>query len=225
MTNSKIQYLIFDLDDTVYTNASGLFAEVGERIEGWVARALDLSPEDAQTLRQEYFSAYGTTMSGLLHHHPELDIDDYLDDVHCIDISPYLRPSAALRAMLERLPVTKAIFTNAIADWAEKVLGRLGIRDCFSVIIDVRAVDYWGKPHPGAYERALEILDVPGDACIFVDDQARNLRKASEFGMRTVLVRPGGEAGDGVDYAVDTILDVEPIVIRLIGGAAENPTS
>lgn len=213
----KIQYLIFDLDDTIYTNASGLFAEVGERIEAWVARALALPAEAARDMRREYFLAYGTTMSGLLHHHPEVDIDDYLDDVHRIEIDRYLHPARELREMLDRLPVTKVIFTNAISDWAERVLNRLGVRECFSAIIDVRAVNYWGKPHPDAYRRALEILNAPGEACILIDDQARNLQQAAEFGMRTILVRPGGRAEEGVDYAVPAILEVEPILRELIG--------
>ncbi len=207
-------YLLFDLDDTLYTNASGLFGEVGALIEAWVARALDLTPEEAQALRQRYFEAYGTTMTGLLRHHPEADIDDYLEFVHTVEIHPYLQPSPPLQAMLERLPAPKAIFTNAISGWAERVLAALGVREHFELIIDVRAVGYQGKPHPLAYERALALLGVSGAACILLDDQARNLQAAKAFGMRTLLVRAGAEAEEGVDAAVPHILAAEPILQR-----------
>jgi putative hydrolase of the HAD superfamily len=205
-------YLLFDLDDTLYTNASGLFGEVGRLIETWLARELHLSAAEAHALRQHYFEAYGTTMAGLLRDHPELDIDAYLEFAHGADLDAYLSPSPALDAMLARLPLPKAIFTNAIASWAERVLHTLAISHHFEVIVDVRAVDYRGKPAPEAYELALALLDVPGPACILVDDQARNLQAAKEFGMGTILVRAGAEPVAGVDAVVGGILEVEPVI-------------
>ncbi len=213
----QLRYLLFDLDGTLYTGASGLFTEVGRRIDVWTARALDISLAEAQTLRTRYFHAYGTTMAGLLRHQPEVDIDDYLEYVHEIRVERYLAPNPALGAMLERLPVRKAVFTNAIASWAERILEHFAIREHFTAIVDVRAVDYLGKPKPEAYARALALLGVPGTACVFLDDQARNLQAGAEFGMRTVLVRAGQEPGDGVDFAVDTILEAEPVLQRLLG--------
>jgi len=211
-----LRYLLFDLDDTLYTGASGLFAEVGRRIEVWMAQALDIPPAEAQTLRQRYFHEYGTTMAGLLRHHPEVDIDDYLEYVHEIRVERYLAPNPALGAMLGRLPARKAVFTNAIASWAERILECLAVREHFTAIVDVRAVDYLGKPKPEAYARALALLDVPGTACVLLDDQARNLQVGADLGMRTVLVRVGQEPGAGVDFAVDTILDAEPVLQRLL---------
>ncbi|MGC9357308.1 MAG: pyrimidine 5'-nucleotidase [Anaerolineae bacterium] len=211
---THIEYLLFDLDDTLYTNASGLFGEIAVLIEEWLARELALSPEEAYQLHKRYFCDYGTTMAGILRHHPELDIDDYLEYVHDVDLNPYLAAEERLDAMLTRLPVTKIIFTNAIASWAERVLRALGVREHFDLIIDVRSVDYKGKPRSEAYEMTLDLLGVPGTDCILIDDQARNLKIASDYGMRTILVRPGGEAGAGVDVAVDSIFEIEPPIQR-----------
>ena len=211
-----IQYILFDLDATLYTDTTGLFTVVGQRIEAWLSRMLHVSPEQAKVLRRKYYWAYGTTMAGLLRHHPELDVDEYLDHVHAIDVCHYLAPNPALDAILHALPAAKAIFTNGISDWADRVLTRLGIREHFGLIIDVRATHYRGKPWPEAYQHALAILNGPGDACVFLDDQPRNLTAASEFGMRTVLVARGGCPAAGVDFAVDSILDVGPILQRLL---------
>jgi putative hydrolase of the HAD superfamily len=175
----------------------------------WTARALDIPLAEAQALRARYFHKYGTTMAGLLRHHPEVDIDDYLEYVHEIRVERYLAPNPALGAMLERLPARKAVFTNAIVSWAERILEHFAIREHFTTIVDVRAVDY-----------LLALLGVPGTACVFLDDQARNLQAGAEFGMRTVLVQAGREPGDGVDFAVDTILDAEPVLQRLLGRAS-----
>lgn len=210
-----MEYVLFDLDDTLYTNDTGLFAELGTRLVDWVAQQLNISLEESAALRRDYFVNYGTTMRGLLLHHPEVDIDAYLDYVHDIDISRYIAPNPALDDMLSRLNVTKAVFTNSVADWAERILQQLGVRHHFTHIIDVRAVDYQSKPHPHAFERALEILGVPASACVMVDDQVSYLRGAVDAGMRTVLVRKGEVATSGIDYAVGHILEVEPILQTL----------
>jgi putative hydrolase of the HAD superfamily len=209
MTN--IDYLLFDLDDTLYTSETALFHNVGERIEAWVSQALDLPRAETHTLRKSYLEKYGTTMMGLLAHHPELDIDDYLDHVHDIDVSKHLGPDPALRAMLLSLPAHRVVFTNSIADWAERVLRQLEIRECFEDIIDVRATGYKGKPHPLAYERALTRLQTSGERCVLLDDRPDNLKGAARFGMRTILVRAGETATNGIDHAVDTVLEAEPL--------------
>lgn len=205
-------YILFDLDQTLYTNDSGLFEQVGARIIAWTVKHLQVSLEAAQMLRHEYFVAYGTMMRGLLLHHPEVNIDAYLDYVHDIDVSHYIAPNPALDRMLSRLDVAKAVLTNSIADWAERILQQLGIRHHFTHIIDVRAVDYQSKPHPHAFERALEILGTPASACAMVDDQVSYLRGATALGMRTVLVHSDAHIEDGIDCAVESILDVEPIL-------------
>ncbi|MEA3309781.1 MAG: pyrimidine 5'-nucleotidase [Chloroflexota bacterium] len=217
---TQIQYLLFDLDDTLYTNASGLFAHVRERIDEWLIAALEVSNRTAGKLRDEYYQQYGTTMAGLLQHHPGVDIDDYLDYVHEFDVAPYLQPNPQLAEILEQFSQPKVIFTNAIASWAEKVLMRLGIRSYFTELIDVRAVDYLSKPRPAAYELALARLNVPGSACILLDDQPRNLKAAAEFDIRTVLVRSGGEVEPGIDFAVSSIMQIqEPLRILTNAGS------
>ncbi|MEU9343186.1 HAD family phosphatase [Streptomyces sp. NPDC048278] len=45
------------------------------------------------------------------------------------------------------------------------------------------------KPEPAMYELILKMLEVPGDACVFVDDNAENLPPAEALGMATVLHR------------------------------------
>lgn len=215
-----IRYLLFDLDDTLYTNTSGLFGEVRQRIEAWLMQALDIPLETAQTLRREYHLRYGTTMAGLLHHHPEADVEDYLETVHRVDVTKYLHPAPELGAMLERLPAGKVVFTNAITSWAERILERLEIREHFERIVDVRDVGYLAKPRPEAYEQLLALLHVDGADCVLLDDQAPNLQTAAQFGMHTILVRSGQVPSAGVDFAVGTVLEAELPLWQLLNGQA-----
>lgn len=213
---STIQYLLFDLDDTLYTNASGLFREVGERIETWLSQTLGLSPAEAQALRAHYYQTYGTTMAGLLREHPEVDIEHYLHYVHTIDVSPYLNPDPALDKMLSRLPVPKAIFTNSVTEWAERVTRRLGVRHHFTQIFDVRGLGYQGKPHPRAYIQVLQRLELPGEACVLLDDQPSYLHGAAQAGMHTILVGSSETGHDRVEFAVGSLLEAEPILLKLL---------
>jgi len=213
---ADIRYLLFDLDDTLYTNASGLFNEVGGRIERWTAAALGLDLAEAKSLRRRYYEQYGTTMAGLRNEHPEVDIDAYLDDVHAVDVSRYLSPDPALDAMLASLPAPKAILTNSITDWAERVTQQLGIRHHFEAIFDVRSVGYRSKPDRFAFEWVLQTLDLPGPACVMLDDQASYLTGATQVGMHTVLVKHGARPTHGIDFAVNHILEAEPILQRML---------
>ncbi len=213
-----IRHLLFDLDETLYTDTSGLFLEVGDRIEGWTAQALGISHEEARRLRRLYYERYGTTMAGLLHDHPELDIDDYLDYVHAVDVSQYLKPSPELAAMLAELPAPKSIFTNSISDWAERITRQLGIRDHFEHIFDVRSVDYRCKPNRYAFANVLKQLQLPGQACVMIDDQPAYLIGASQIGMRTILVRRDSRPAEGIDHAISRIQDAGPLLHSMLGG-------
>lgn len=216
-TMPPIQYILFDLDDTLYNPALHLFGEIGVRIESWLARTLGLTTEEARNLRREYYLAYGTTLMGLQRHHPGVDLEDYLAAVHDVpNVADYLTPDPALAAMLARLAIPKIIFTNAIVEWAEKILNQLAVRDQFAAIVDVRETGYVSKPWPAAYEAVLARLGVSGPACILVDDQPRNLQGGAAFGMRTVLVRPDGVPGDGVEFAAPDILTAEPLLQALL---------
>jgi len=97
--------------------------------------------------------------------------------------------------MLTSLPQTAWIFTNADDGYARRVLHTLGLDDCFAGIIDVRAVEFFSKPHPRAYQAALEIAGVNNpEECVFFDDTERNLAPAKELGILTVQVGPGGDS-------------------------------
>ncbi|RLC55987.1 MAG: pyrimidine 5'-nucleotidase, partial [Chloroflexota bacterium] len=50
-----LKFIIFDLDDTLYSRESGLMQEVGRRIQIWLCHHLGLTWEEAVALRREYF--------------------------------------------------------------------------------------------------------------------------------------------------------------------------
>jgi putative hydrolase of the HAD superfamily len=55
----------------------------------------------------------------------------------------------------------------------------------FEVIVDATHTGIL-KPDPAAYRLCLDQLDLPASACVFVDDQARNIAGAQAVGLQTV---------------------------------------
>lgn len=228
-----LRHLLFDLDETLYSPDTGLWPLIGERITRFIQERLGVSLEEAQALRFRYAREYGVTLAGLLRHHA-VDADDYLEYVHRLPLGDYLKPDLALNGMLARLPLPKAIVTNADAAHARRVLDHLGIRRHFHHIIDLRALNFVHKPQPEAYRQALALLGATAPECVFIDDLSRNLAPAHDLGMVTILVRPRAEAGapnllgapsadgplpPGVDYQTPAVLGVERILAGLIGQA------
>jgi putative hydrolase of the HAD superfamily len=209
-----LKFLLLDLDETLYPRTTGLMQEIARRIALYLTERMGFPPEQAEQLRQRFFAQYGTTLRGLQSEY-HVDADDYLHFVHDIALEEYIAPNPALDAMLHRIPLTKAIFTNADEWHARRVLARLGVTDHVLSILDIRATAFYNKPDPRAYELALRALRADGPDCIMVEDNARNLRPAKAlFGMTTVLV--DGQLEDGVDVAIGHVLELEGVVDTLL---------
>jgi putative hydrolase of the HAD superfamily len=211
----ELTHILFDLDETLYPRQAGLLAVINRRITLWLQRTYHLSSETAEALRERYFVKYGTTLSGLVAER-SIDVEAYLNFVHDVPVADYLLPSSDLAAMLDRIPLRKAIFTNAPLTYGTRVLERLGVIDHFDYLVGIQEVGLRSKPQPEAYQRTLALLDVEPQACILVEDRAQNLPPAKELGMTTILV--DADPNDGVDFTVDHVLEVEPLVASLLNG-------
>jgi len=62
---------------------------------------------------------------------------------------------------------------------------RLPLLELFETIVDATHTKML-KPDPRAYEAVLEALDLPPSACVFVDDQRRNIDGALAVGLGAV---------------------------------------
>ena len=211
---SEFQFLILDLDETLYPRRTGLMDEIGRRILLYLITRMGFAPDEAADVKKRFFVRYGTTLRGLQIEY-RVDADDYLHFVHDIPLGNYIEPAPALDAMLGRIPLPKVIFTNADTVHARRVMERLGVAHHFPVVVDIHAVDFHCKPEPEAYRRLLSILGSDAPACILVEDMARNLRPARQFGMTTVIV--DGDKADGADYAIRDLLELEGVIAHLMG--------
>lgn len=209
--------LFFDLDDTLYPNTNGLWEAIRLRMTDYLLDPLGFDPSEIQELRQTYYETYGTTLRGLQLHH-EVNEDDYLAYVHDLPLEQYIAPDPQLRSLLESLTQKKWIFTNADADHARRVLQVLGIEDCFSGIIDVRALGFLCKPDRQAYVRALELAgETNPEKCVLLDDSIRNLIPAHQAGFTTVLVG-SQQHHQAADYSIENLKDLPQVFNQLWAG-------
>ena len=86
-----------------------------------------------------------------------------------------------------------AILTNNVREWQPLWRARLGADDLFELIVD-SGFEGVRKPEPEIYALALERLQLPGDACAFLDDLEVNLPPAREAGMHAIHYRDPDQA-------------------------------
>ena len=219
------EFILFDLDETLYPSSNGLMSLIRDRIVEYMIVRLGWSRDEAEERRQRYVSEYGVTLNGL-HKLHGVDVGDYMEYVHAVPHSEYIEPNPALDTMLGRLRPYKAIFTNASQSHARRVLSALRVSPShFECIFDFEAAGYCPKPDPKAYRRILDRLGARGDQCVLVEDNLRNLDTAkSVFDMTTVLVNKCGHGEKGqadtsvqADLVIDDILELECALREAMG--------
>jgi putative hydrolase of the HAD superfamily len=208
----------FDLDNTLYPASSNLFGLMDVKMGAFISNLLGVDAVEARIIQKRFFVDHGTTLAGLMAHH-DVEPRDYLDFVHDIDLS-VLEPDPLLTRAIAALPGRKIIFTNADADYAARVLDRLGLSALFDGLFDIHGADYQPKPEISAYHRFCEVHDVDPARTIMVEDMARNLRPAKLLGMATLWINNGSEHGsaDACPTFIDQeISELAPFLAALTG--------
>jgi len=201
----QIETWIFDLDNTLYPVTKRLLAHIDEHMEGFVAKYLGISREQAHQVQKSYFRKYGLTLRGLMIH-DGLDPAQYFEEMTPMDLNE-VDPNPSLGADIARLSGRKIIYTNASAHHAELVLERMGFDDdIFEAIFDIQAATYVPKPAIEGYRQLCDTYSVNPNRAVMIDDISRNLEPASELGMMTVWKKTGAEWAQ--DIAVENHIDL-----------------
>lgn len=193
----NIKYLLFDLDETLYPPDTGLWPVLGTRMNTFIHTRLGISMDKVEDLREYYFRTYGTSLRGLQADY-QVDANEYLDFVHDVNISDFIKPDKKLNEILAILKGDKIIFTNANKAHSQRVLKALGVTQFFSRIIDVVDMDPYCKPYPQAFITAMELInDEDPSHYLLIDDSIKNVQSALKIGMSAIHVSPinSGECG------------------------------
>ena len=179
--------LFFDLDNTLYPDATGLWPAIRDRINLYMRDCMGIPEKDVPLLREQYFKMYGTTLRGLQQRH-NADAEDFLAFVHDLPLKDYLTPDPIQREIIASLPSRKLIFTNADVPHARRVLAALNLDDLFEGIVDIHTVSPFCKPMPESFAIAQELANEPDPRkCVMIDDLPRTTHAALEAGMASLL--------------------------------------
>ncbi len=185
--STMTQALIFDLDNTLYSEATGLELKVLEKINEYVSSYMGWPLEETHPKRRERARRFGTTLEWLVFEEGLQDVDGYFEYIHPAGEEDCFSPDPALKTLLESLEYPKIILTNAPMEHAERVLKALGIERCFSRVFDVRYNGLVGKPHPKSFLRALEESGFDLESTVFIDDSPKYIRGYKALGGRAIL--------------------------------------
>ena len=201
--------LIFDLDNTLYTNPGYAAFQEDVLIER-LGRELGMGPESAaakiKALRTERVDAgLGATSLGKLFAALGIEIATSVRwREECVEPAKWLGRDARLEHALSLLSkkYSLALLTNNPRLIGEKSLEALGVRHRFSVLVGLDDT-FAGKPSPEPFIETARRLGFDPRLCVSIGDRFDvDLAPAMELGMGAILI-------DGVEdvYRLPELLD------------------
>ena len=217
-----IEYLLLDLDNTLYPKSSGLEDFIRDRMAEFVVRHLELPPDRAAELRSSGLARHGTTLRWLVEEHDLSEVEEFISFVHPHNVDWFLTPEdrEVTRVALGEIQLPASVLTNAPIEHAERVLGWLGIRDRFENVFDIRFNKFAGKPHQSAYTQALRGIGAGPETTLFVDDMLQYLIPFRDLGGHAVHVTSESIQEPGIS-SIRSIAELASIINSR--GAADEP--
>ena len=199
---------LFDLDNTLHDASRHIFPRINRAMMAYICQHLGVDEGEANRLRQGYWQRYGATLLGLMRHHA-VDPHHFLQQTHQFaDLGQLLVVERGLKAMLDRLPGRKILFSNAPRHYAEAVLAISGIGRCFDTVYTVERLRFQPKPTRAGFLRLLRDEGLAAPSCIMVEDSLLNLKAAKKLRMKTVWVSTSTRSPPYADVKVVSVLDL-----------------
>ncbi|MEM7176493.1 MAG: pyrimidine 5'-nucleotidase [Pseudomonadota bacterium] len=204
--HSAIETWIFDLDNTLYSPATGLLDQINRRMTDFVMRELNIDEAAANAYRHTRWQSHGLTMNALISEHG-VDAEQFLAETHDIDYGP-LAPSPALRAAITALAGRKIVHTNGARDHAARVLARLDLSDVIDAVWAIEEAGFTPKPRPDATDLFIAAHAIAPGTAAMIEDSSANLAVPKARGMTTVLVTHDLDPtpGDHIDHLTSDLI-------------------
>lgn len=111
-----------------------------------------------------------------------------------------------LRSFLDTLrtwDIPIACLSNDVAEWSRRLRKIHALEGAITSWIISGEVGM-RKPDPGIYQYCLSMLQLPAQACLFLDDRLPNLEAAHSLGFRTAWFQPGADASNNSSHPLLT---------------------
>lgn len=145
---------------------------------------------------------------GFMGDYPDIE-KDYLDT--CLTIDPEFRDIALSLARSYSL----AILSNDVKEWSDYLRSRFHLNELFKAVVISGEVGY-RKPDERIYTILLDRIGLDPLSCVLIDDRSKNLRIASQLGMKTIKFLREDLAGDSFgDFEITSFSQLPEIVDRV----------
>jgi HAD superfamily hydrolase (TIGR01509 family) len=118
---------------------------------------------------------------------------------------------------LDQREIPYAIATSSWGQWKDIVLRSAGLQDRFELAVTGDQVQH-EKPAPDIYYRAAELIGLPAQHCVAVEDTPPGIASAKAAGMYAVQVRSSSTAFPPIDAADLIIHSLSEFPIELVNG-------
>lgn len=197
---------IFDLDNTLHDAQSKIFPLVNTKMNEYISSYLDISLEDASSLRESYWERYGATLKGLIKHH-NINPIDFLSVTHNLqDFNKLVLPENNLKKTLSKIQGRKIIYTNAPKTYTNKILKISKIFELFDEIFTIEDSNFIPKPDQGMMDTFLKKYNISEG--FFIDDVKENLFTAKNSGLTTIWITNEENQPSFIDKKIEKISDL-----------------
>jgi len=197
---------IFDLDNTLHDAQSKIFPLVNTKMNEYISSYLDISLEDASSLRESYWERYGATLKGLIKHH-NINPIDFLSVTHNLqDFNKLVHPENNLKKTLSKIQGRKIIYTNAPKTYTYKILKISKIFELFDEIFTIEDSNFIPKPDQDMMDAFLKKYDISEG--FFIDDVKENLIAAKNSGLTTIWITNEENQPSYIDKKIEKISDL-----------------
>jgi putative hydrolase of the HAD superfamily len=208
---NEFDYVIFDLDNTLYDRETGPIKEVEINMDNYVSKLLKLSDNENRKMRKYYFEKYGTTLRGLQIEH-NIDPIDYLEKVHDVDANKYLSKNKKLQQILKNISSKKYILTNSYKKYALNITDALGITKYFDDIFDNTDMNCESKKTVASYKTIITKINADYSKTVMIDDVWNYLISAKNLNIFTILVNAELNENENPDLSIKNIYELEKYI-------------
>jgi HAD superfamily hydrolase (TIGR01509 family) len=211
MTNvHELCAVVFDLDGLI-ANTEDLYELAGDDILGRRGKTHD------HALRVQMMGRpVADSMRIMIDYHALPDtLDELLVEVRDVFARLMGEKLAAMPGLyellddLQRAEIRAAVATSGIRPYADEVLSRLGIKQCFEFVLTAEDI-HRGKPDPEVYLLAASRLQLAPPAMMVLEDSANGCLAAVAAGAFTIAV-PNRHTRQhdfgGARFVADTLAD------------------
>ena len=168
-------------------------ADININMTCYIKRELELSDDDANYLRINYWKRYGSTVRGLVENHG-VSMKNFLSFTHKLSsIAPLIDVQKKVTRVIGTLPGKKYVVTNSPKKYAYEVLKIGNLLRCFDGIYSVEDMVVHRtikcKPARLFWQKMVSRIGCERKKVVVVDDSLTNLKTAKIAGFTTVWMR------------------------------------